>query len=185
MIKLKKDVQRIKVKSIGFENTGGGCMVLYVNIDKFNGVSRIGIDEQYINGYVGSDLEDDECIWSCSSVEELAKIVCEDDVKLLMGHHYNYCKRYDCGSYISKNEMTHHWLREFHSNKITENVLDFIEHLDKSTTEFMDTIDANKSLDDKYNFHIVMNNKACTLLNNADVYEQIRMILVDYVKENG
>jgi hypothetical protein len=178
----------IKIKEISYENTGGGCMVLYISMDRANGIDKIGIDEEHINGYLKNPIdasEEPDCIWSCNSFEELVDTVGKSNAGKLMSFHYNYCKKYDCTSLVSINGRTQHWVEVHHSNDTTDNVISFLKHLDTSTMLVQDTVFSGGKLDEKYDFTVSMNGQSCKLYNNADTYEAIRKLLVDYIVENG
>jgi hypothetical protein len=178
----------IKIKELGYENTGGGCMVFYIDIERANGINRIGIDEEFINGYkTNADDADSEpdCVWSCSSFEELIDTVGKFNARKLMAFHYSYCNKYDCTSLISIKGRTQHWLDHHHSNETTDGAISFLKHLDASTMQVQDDVFSGKKLDEKYDFVVSMNGQACKMNNNADTYEAVRKLLVDYIVENG
>lgn len=178
----------IKIKELGYENTGGGCMVFYIGMERANGIDRIGIDEEYINGYkTNADDADSEpdCVWSCRSYEELVDIVGKPNAGKLMSFHYNYCKKYDCTSLISISGRTQHWVEMHHGNETTDGAISFLKHLDASTMLVQEDVFNGKKLDEKYDFVISMNGQSCKLYNNADTYEAVRKLLVDYITENG
>ncbi len=177
----------IKIKGLGYENTGGGCMVFYIDMERANGIDRIGIDEEFINGYKTSGDEDQEpdCVWSCGTFEELVDVVGKSNARKLMTFHYNYCKKYDCTSLISIGGRTQHWVEAHHGNDTTDGAINFLKHLDASTMQVQDDVFEGKKLDDKYNFTLSMNGQSCSLYNNADTYEAVRKLIVDYIVENG
>jgi hypothetical protein len=181
-----KSNEQLQINTVGYENTGGGCMVLYVYIEELNGVDKIGIDEEHINGYKEDPShEEDDCRWSSNCLEELQQLVGEYNATKLLAYQYEYCKKYDVSSLFERDGYSFKWLKNYHQNDVTDSALKFLQHIDESIITVMDTVMDGKPLDDKYNFSITMNGKSCTLLNNADVYDDIRKILIDYVTQNG
>lgn len=89
----------MKLTNDDYYNTGGGCMVMYVDVAEGGEILQFGCNDEMICAL--DDLEENTSVWYIDEYSELVKLVGDDIAKQL---HERFLKYEDCAQWFPRGE---------------------------------------------------------------------------------
>lgn len=175
---------KMQVESIHTENTGGGCMITYVDVKHCDNVIQFGIDEECIVAYDARYGDTEDCmsehyVWAAYSYKELTERLSYDEADQLVKTLIEYCFRFKIHPTFEFNntDWQKYQLQFIEKNTCHQQHLDiiaFIRALDKIAAE-----GNNRAL--SIVASIQPRGEGVMLDIDADVYTAMRNMLFDVI----
>jgi len=91
----------MKITKVSTINTGGGCMVSYIDVENMDQIVQISLDEGVIcarskryNDLTDKEDPSDTCIWAVATEEELRGWLSEGETREVLQVLFSYCLRF-------------------------------------------------------------------------------------------
>lgn len=98
---IERLLMTMKITKVSTINTGGGCMVSYIDVENMAEVTQISLDEGVICARSKryqelTDQEDpsDTCVWAVSTEEEMRGFLSEGETVEVLQVLFSYCLRF-------------------------------------------------------------------------------------------
>jgi hypothetical protein len=176
----------MEITRIHTENTGGGCMITYVDVKHCDTVVQFGIDEECIVAYnerygITEDCMSIHYVWSAYSYEELLESLSYEEANSLIKVLIEYCFRFNIHPTFALAKCTWECYQLDYVKRHTRKqaFLDIVEFI-----RSIDAIAATGNSDDK-SLVISIQPAGSTIMVDldADVYSSVRPMLFELITE--
>lgn len=161
----------MNLKNDKYYNTGGGCMVMYVDVENGGQIVELGVNDELVVAYSSKYEEGKEPteLWWTDNFQKLeeylGKEIAEQLYRLFLKYEENSC-----------------W---YPLNEYGRQLSRFYDEVGNSQVSIMDDIHKGVKALDKYDLCLTINGKEFNLMFNSQLYEDLIRLTVKQIDQYG